>query len=165
MRLLFSDVLVTDENHENHAKHVNIAVIGNTVEYVGEARPEGEFDRVISGNYLVLPVFYNAHCHSAMTLFRGLGGDLPLKRWLDEAILPAEDRLTPELVRLFSTEAIAEMIACGTVAFSDMYFSCADTARAALDSGIKLNIARSVVSFDENADPASDPRSDGQDEP
>ena len=29
MRLLFSDVLVTDENHENHAKHVNIAVIGN----------------------------------------------------------------------------------------------------------------------------------------
>ena len=70
MRLLFSDVLVTDENHENHAKHVNIAVIGNTVEYVGEARPEGEFDRVISGNYLVMPGFYNAHCHSAMTLFR-----------------------------------------------------------------------------------------------
>ena len=90
MRLLFSDVLVTDENHENHAKHVNIAVIGNTVEYVGEARPEGEFDRVISGNYLVMPGFYNAHCHSAMTLFRGLGGDLPLKHWLDEAILPAE---------------------------------------------------------------------------
>lgn len=155
MRLLFSDVLVTDENHENHAKHVNIAVIGNTVEYVGEARPEGEFDRVISGNYLVMPGFYNAHCHSAMTLFRGLGGDLPLKHWLDEAILPAEDRLTPELVRLFSTEAIAEMIACGTVAFSDMYFLCTDTARAALDSGIKLNIARSVVSFDEDADPRS----------
>ena len=158
MRLLFSDVLVTDENNENHAKRVNIAVGGNTVEYVGEARPDGEFDRVISGNYLVMPGFYNAHCHSAMTLFRGLGGDLPLKRWLDEAILPAEDRLTPELVRLFSTEAIAEMIACGTVAFSDMYFSCADTARAALDSGIKLNIARSVVSFDENADPAADYR-------
>ena len=158
MRLLFSDVLVTDENSENHAKRVNIAVGGNTVEYVGEARPDGKFDRIISGNYLVMPGFYNAHCHSAMTLFRGLGGDLPLKRWLDEAILPAEDRLTPELVRLFSTEAIAEMIACGTVSFSDMYFSCADTARAALDSGIKLNIARSVVSFDENADPASDSR-------
>ena len=158
MRLLFSDVLVTDENHENHAKHVNIAVIGNTVEYVGEALPDGEFDRVISGNYLVIPGFYNAHCHSAMTLFRGLGGDLPLKHWLDEAILPAEDRLTPELVRLFSTEAIAEMIACGTVAFSDMYFLCTDTARAALDSGIKLNIARSVVSFDEDADPAADYR-------
>jgi len=52
MRLLFSDVLVTDENNENHAKRVNIAVGGNTVEYVGEARPDGEFDRVISGNYL-----------------------------------------------------------------------------------------------------------------
>ena len=74
MRLLFSDVLVTDENNENHAKRVNIAVGGNTVEYVGEARPDGEFDRVISGNYLVIPGFYNAHCHSAMTLFRGLGG-------------------------------------------------------------------------------------------
>lgn len=61
-------------------------------------------------------------------------------------------------MRLFSTEAIAEMIACGTVAFSDMYFLCTDTARAALDSGIKLNIARSVVSFDEDADPAADYR-------
>lgn len=106
----------------------------------------------------MMPGFYNAHCHSCRRCFCALGGDLPLKHWLDEAILPAEDWLTPELVRLFSTEAIAEMIACGTVAFSDMYFLCTDTARAALDSGIKLNIARSVVSFDEDADPAADYR-------
>ena len=154
MKLLFSDVYTADPDSPGHAKKINIATDGETITYVGEEIPEGKFDRTIKGNYLVMPGFYNAHCHSAMTLFRGLGGDLPLKRWLDEAILPAEDRLDPGLVKLSSLAAIAEMIASGTVSFSDMYFFCESTAEAVLESGIKANISRSVVSFDENESPS-----------
>ena len=35
---------------------------------------------------LVLPGLINCHCHAPMTLVRGLGGGLPLQRWLEEAI-------------------------------------------------------------------------------
>ena len=44
---------------------------------------------------LLIPAFYNAHCHAAMTLFRGYGEDLPLSRWLEERIFPAQDLLSP----------------------------------------------------------------------
>ena len=50
------------------------------------------------------------------------------------------------------------MIACGTVVFRICIFVYRHRPRGATDSGIKLNIARSVVSFDEDADPAADYR-------
>ena len=39
---------------------------------------------------IVMPGLINGHCHTAMTLFRGLADDLPLKPWLYEKIFPAE---------------------------------------------------------------------------
>ena len=48
---------------------------------------------------LIMPGLINAHGHTAMTLFRGLADDLPLKQWLFEKIFPAEAKhLTPETV-------------------------------------------------------------------
>ena len=93
-----------------------------------------------------------------MTLFRGYGDDLSLQRWLNEKILPAEDKLTGESVYYGSMVAIAEMIRNGTVSFSDMYFFLDDTARAVEESGIKANLSRAVVSFDPNIDCENDSR-------
>lgn len=70
---------------------------------------------------LVMPGLINTHTHAAMTLFRGLADDLPLKTWLEEHIFPVEARLTPELVSLGTELACAEMIRCGTTSFVDMY--------------------------------------------
>ena len=73
---------------------VNILTDGKIISYIGEFVPDVRADRVIDGKgNLVLPAFYNAHCHSSMTLFRGYGDDLPLDRRLNERIFPAEDRL------------------------------------------------------------------------
>ncbi|MBQ8510638.1 MAG: amidohydrolase [Clostridia bacterium] len=137
------------------------AVDGTKITYVGESIPEGRFDRVIDcAGKLLTPAFYNIHCHSAMTLFRGLGGDLPLQRWLNEKIYPAEDRLNPERVRIGSTLAIAEMIRGGTVSFSDMYFFCDETVKAVLDTGMKVNISRCLLSFSEDSTVKGDSRFD-----
>ncbi|MBW1720335.1 MAG: amidohydrolase family protein, partial [Deltaproteobacteria bacterium] len=70
---------------------------------------------------LILPGLMNSHTHAAMTLFRGLADDLPLKTWLEGHIFPAEARLTSELVALGTELACAEMIRCGTTSFVDMY--------------------------------------------
>ncbi len=133
---------------------------GRVIDSVSKAgEVTGTFDRVIEGGgRLLTGGFYNTHCHSAMTLFRGLGADLPLKRWLDEAILPAEEHLTAEKVYLAAKLAIAEMLRAGIVSFSDMYFFMDDVARAVAETGIKANLSRSVVTFDDGADFSSDAR-------
>ncbi|MBQ7334906.1 MAG: amidohydrolase [Clostridia bacterium] len=101
---------------------------------------------------LLIPAFYNAHCHAAMTLFRGYGEDLPLQRWLDEKILPAEEKLTYRSVRVATELAIAEMLRNGVASFSDMYMFEDAVADAVLATGIKANLSRSFVSFDPEAD-------------
>ncbi len=151
MKTLFKNACVITPDG-SYIKDGYVAVDGSRISYVGDVAPVGEFDRVINcTGKLLTPAFYNIHCHSAMTLFRGIGEDLPLQRWLEEKIYPAEDRLTPESVRVGSSLAIAEMIRGGVVSFSDMYFFCDETAKAVIESGMKANISRCLVSFDDNA--------------
>lgn len=157
MKLLFKNVNLPES--AGYAGSVNLMTDGEYITYIGKELPGEMADRVIEGNgNLLIPAFYNAHCHSAMTLFRGYGDDLPLQRWLNEKIFPAEDRLTEESVYYGSKLAIAEMIKNGVVSFSDMYFFLDETCRAVEECGIKANLSRSVVSFDPCADYSSDAR-------
>ncbi len=150
MSILFKNVRLLPE-YGFGDEGVFAAVADGCFSYIGKSRPEGTFEREIEGNKnLLMPGFYNAHCHSAMTIFRGYGEDLPLSRWLEEKIFPAEDRLSDESVYYGSMLAIAEMLKNGIVSFSDMYMFCSATAAAVLESGIKANISRSIVSFDPN---------------
>lgn len=127
--------------------------------YVGHECPEGQFDTVRDcGGRLLIPAFYNTHCHAAMTLFRGYADELPLDRWLNERIFPAEDRLTREAAYFGTQLACAEMLRSGTVSFSDMYMFEDATAQAVAECGMKANLARGIVSFDDNADFAVDSR-------
>ncbi len=154
MKILFKNVRTLDLNTDSS---VNVLVDGKHISYIGNDLPCA--DKVIECNGdLLMPAFYNAHCHSAMTLFRGYGDDLPLQKWLNEKIFPAEDRLNEERVYTGSQLAIAEMIKNGVVSFSDMYFFLDETARAVEESGIKANLSRSIVSFDKDADFSKDTR-------
>ncbi len=139
------------------SKSVNVLVSDRKIAQITEKLPSEAVDSVVNcdGN-LLIPGFYNVHCHAAMTLFRGYGEDLPLQRWLEERIFPAEDRLTSESVQAASQLAIAEMLRNGVVSFSDMYMFEDVTAKAVLESGIKANLSRCIVSFDPNADMKND---------
>ena len=162
MKLLFKNARLLPEAIPDGAEKDGlffVAVTEDTITYVGAVLPEDTFDRVIDCNEnLLMPAFYNAHCHSAMTLFRGYGEDLPLRRWLDEKILPAEERLNFRRVHYGSRLAIAEMIKNGVVSFNDMYMFQDATAEAVLEAGVKANISRCIVSFDPNTKPEEDAR-------
>jgi 5-methylthioadenosine/S-adenosylhomocysteine deaminase len=97
---------------------------------------------------LIMPGLVNAHGHTAMTLFRGLADDLPLKEWLFEKIFPAEAKhLTPESVYWGALLGCAEMIASGTTTVSDGYFLQDATARAFHEAGLRALIAQGVIDF------------------
>lgn len=120
---------------------------GADILYAGKASaaPDAPFARRIDGRRgLLLPGFYNAHCHAAMTLERGVGSDLNLMDWLHR-IFPIEDRLNGEHVFNGTRLAILEMLRRGTVAFADMYFHMDQVARAALETGIRVNLCRGCV--------------------
>ncbi len=144
MKTLFKDITLI-----NNKDKTNVLVNGKRIEKIGNDIRCDDADRIIDGRgKLLMPGLYNAHCHSAMTLFRGYGEDLPLDRWLNEKIFPAEDLLTSEAVYAGSKLAIAEMIKNGIVSFTDMYNFCDDTAKAVIETGIKANLGRAMLSFD-----------------
>ena len=50
---------------------------------------------------IIMPGLVNTHTHLPMALFRGLADDLPLSKWLNEYIFPAEaNHIHPESVKL-----------------------------------------------------------------
>lgn len=153
MSILFENVrLVSGET-------VFVAIENEKFSYIGKERPEGKFDTVKKcKGELLIPGFYNAHTHIPMTLLRGYGDDLTLRTWLDERILPIEDKMVASDIYDGSMLACAEMISQGIVGFTDMYFFEDKVADAAIASGLKANVSRSVVSFDDSIDYGKDRR-------
>ncbi len=98
--------------------------------------------------FLVMPGLINTHTHGAMTLFRGLADDLPLKTWLEQFIFPAEAQfINPDSVYWGTLLACAEMILSGTTTFADGYF-CMDAAVKAVDrSGLRALLCQGVLDF------------------
>ena len=94
-------------------------------------------ERDCNPDRLVLPGLVNCHGHTAMTLVRGLGGGLPLQRWLEEAIFPVEAKMTPEDVRAGAVWGIMEMLGGGTTCVADMYDFPAETEAALEEAGMK----------------------------
>ncbi len=140
-------------------KQVSVVIENKRIQEITDALPDMAGAEVVDGKgNLLIPAFYNAHCHAAMTLFRGYGEDLPLQRWLEERIFPAEERLTHKSVYVATKWAILEMLRGGVVSFSDMYMFEDAVADAVLESGIKANLSRSLVSFDPDIDPKTDSR-------
>ena len=118
--------------------------------WLSSEMPADDFGERIDGtNRLLMPGLYNAHTHVAMTLMRGYGEELPLQSWLFDRIFPFEDKLFAEAVYWGSLLGMAEMVSTGTVAFTDMYYFCEETAKAALECGIKANIGRGISCFDD----------------
>lgn len=83
-----------------------------------------------------------------MTLMRGLADDLPLMRWLEEHIWPAEKRhVSAEFVRDGTLAACAEMLSGGVTCFNDMYFYPEAALEAALEAGVRSAHGIIVVEF------------------
>ena len=72
---------------------------------------------------VLLPGLVNAHTHNPMTLMRGLADDLPLMRWLNEHVWPAEAAVMGAEYCADGVElAVAEMLRGGTTCCNENYF-------------------------------------------
>jgi 5-methylthioadenosine/S-adenosylhomocysteine deaminase len=99
-------------------------------------------------NHILLPGLVNLHTHAAMALLRGYADDMPLMRWLQERIWPAEGQhVSPGFVHDGTLLACWEMLRGGITCFNDMYFFPEDAARAALAVGMRAALGITVFEF------------------
>ncbi|MBE6629073.1 MAG: S-adenosylhomocysteine deaminase, partial [Ruminococcaceae bacterium] len=62
-------------------RNCNLLISDGVIQNITEQNITDTADEVVDcGGNLLMPAFYNVHCHAAMTLFRGYGEDLPLQR-------------------------------------------------------------------------------------
>jgi 5-methylthioadenosine/S-adenosylhomocysteine deaminase len=154
MELLFKNITVITQNPEEPVLYnADVGILKGKIAFtIFTKENTSSAKRIINGEGKVLmPGLYNGHTHAAMTLFRGYANDRSLEDWLFNYIFPAESKLTPDLVYTGTMLAIAEMIASGTIAFTDMYKFMDTVAKAAYDAGVLANISNAVIGFDRDS--------------
>jgi 5-methylthioadenosine/S-adenosylhomocysteine deaminase len=111
----------------------------------GQEYPPGtrvlEFPR-----HAVLPGFVNVHTHVAGCLFRGLTEDRADGFY--GLALPMERHLNAEVVYKLSRLGIAEVLLAGCTVINEIYHGAAETARAAVELGVRAHIAHKVFDTD-----------------
>ncbi|MGH3621236.1 MAG: amidohydrolase family protein, partial [Sciscionella sp.] len=96
---------------------------------------------------ILLPGLVNAHAHSPMALLRGMGGDLPLLRWLREVIWPAEAKLTAADCRAGMLLGGGEMLRGGITTSVEMYFHPEALAEAVLEAGSRAVLGGPIIAL------------------
>ncbi|MGW6200094.1 amidohydrolase [Kribbella sp. NPDC055110] len=110
----------------------------------GAGEPPAE---VVDGSgLLAVPGLVNSHTHSPMVMMRGAAEDLAIEDWFNRRIWPMEVNLTPERVRVGARLACAEMLLAGVTTFVDHYFHADQIAAAAIESGIRADLAPTFFS-------------------
>lgn len=140
LRLVVTNAMLDGEAVSLTALDGVITAIGPDAGGNSPATADSSLESLDAGGGILCPPLINGHTHAAMTLFRGHGDDLPLMRWLQEAIWPVEAKLEPEDVYWGTRLACLEMIRSGTIGFWDMYWQPASTARAVEDAGLRAVI-------------------------
>ena len=131
-----------------------LTVDGERISYAGDQKgePRGiKYEREIdaAGN-IVMPGFKNAHTHSGMTFLRSYADDLPLDRWLNEAIFPREAKLREDDIYWCTKLAVMEYLTSGMTACFDMYLKPYEIARATEECGFRCVQVSSMNNFSQS---------------
>ncbi|MBR4099290.1 MAG: amidohydrolase [Clostridium sp.] len=154
MSILFAKVkAVTMDPNRPELKESFVLVEGGEIVSISNARPEGEFDRVIDcTGKVMMPGLINTHTHVPMTLMRGYGGGHDLHSWLHDFIFPAEAKLDDRAVAAATGLGLAEMIASGVTCITDMYMRTGVIAKQVVKAGISANLSCGGVYFGDPAE-------------
>lgn len=139
--------ILTLDNSFDIIENNELWVEGEKIVYIGEEK-EGGFQREIDcqGN-LIMPTFKNAHAHSPMTFLRSYADDLPLDKWLNEAVFPMEAKLNEDDGVWLAKLAIMEYLTSGISSAFDMYFLPGAIAMASEKTGFNAVICGAVNNF------------------
>ncbi|HWO25086.1 MAG TPA: amidohydrolase [Kofleriaceae bacterium] len=145
--ILNAEVLSTAPGAASVRPRHDIAILGNRIDAIlptGQIDPGRARDVIDARDMIAMPGLINAHCHTAMVLFRGVGEDVSVERWFNDVVWPLEMNLTPEDVYWGALLGLAEMIEAGVTTVADHYFHMDEVARATEQAGTRANLCWAV---------------------
>ena len=154
-----ADVLVTMDEGRREIRGGGVYSEGNRIVAVGptDTLPETADEVIDMAGHVVLPGLVNTHHHMSQSLTRAVPGaqDAELFGWL-KALYPIWARLTPEMIRVSTQTAMAELILSGCTTSSDHLYiypnGCRldDSIEAAEGIGMRFHAARGSMSVGES---------------
>ena len=155
-----ADVLVTMDAERREIPDGGVFIRDGVIEAVGvSAELPASADQVISlAGCVALPGLINTHHHMFQSLTRAIPGaqDAELFAWL-RRLYPIWSRLSPEMIRVSTLTAMAELILSGCTTSSDHLYLYPNGARlddsidAATTLGMRFHAARGSMSVGESA--------------
>ncbi len=118
--LLLRDARVVTMNDALDVLDADVLVRDGVIAAIGRDLREPGIPAVDLGGDWLLPGFVQAHIHLTQTLFRHLGEDRPLLRWLRERIWPLEGAHDPESNAVAAELGVGELLLGGTTCLLDM---------------------------------------------
>jgi len=126
-----------------------VGVRDGRIIYADTLPPPEEARRTVDASgHILLPGLVNTHAHLGMGCLRGYADDFSLRTWLYEKVFPAEGRMDERAVVAGVRLGMAECIAHGITSVSDMYRFEPQTARLALETGLRVNLCNAVLALD-----------------
>ncbi|HEX4339992.1 MAG TPA: 8-oxoguanine deaminase [Polyangiaceae bacterium] len=158
-----AEALATFDDMGTEYRDASILIRGNVIEWVGPARdvmPEmrATATEVIDAHgHVVIPGLVNTHHHMFQSLTRAIpdAQDAELFAWL-KVLFPIWARLTPEMVHVSTTVAMAELLLSGCTTSSDHLYiypngvRLDDSIAAAQTIGMRFHAARGSLSVGES---------------
>ncbi|MDE0092210.1 MAG: amidohydrolase [Oligoflexia bacterium] len=150
--LLCEKVLIYKNNEFVCEANKALGIKDSKIAYLGDVKPQLTAKKTYTlKNHLVMPGFVNTHTHLAMSLFRGLADNLPLKVWLEDYIFPLENHfVTEDFVKAGTQLALIELIRSGITTCCDMYFYNKTIATALDQSGLRGRVGVAVPSVEKD---------------
>lgn len=139
------------ENRPKLEENIGILINDNKIERIDKNINVDENLKIIDGTgKIALPGLINTHAHIPMSIFRETLDGYNLQEWLQDKIWPMEEKLTGEDIYYASYLSFIEMIKNGCTCINDMYFLSEYSIKAALETGIRLQATRTLMSENVN---------------
>lgn len=152
MKIKFTNAVIVTGNENFDIVYGELVTNGKEIEYVGP-KYTNKCDKVIDAKGGVLMAgFVNAHCHSAMTIFKGLGEDCLFEDWWVKHMKPLENQFKDGEYYKACMLAFAEMIKNGVTTVVDLYMHPNETAKALKDAGLRGLVGVGAIRNDMPAD-------------
>lgn len=141
--------LVTMNDRREIVENGAVVVRDGRIVAIGPTEIVGRFQapKVIDARgAIVMPGMVNTHTHVSMTVFRGLGDDVPDR--LRKLIFPLEKAMVDrELVYWGGLHGMVEMVQGGVTTFADMYYFEDEVARGAKAIGLRGVLGETILDF------------------
>ncbi|MCZ0933117.1 MAG: amidohydrolase [Oligoflexia bacterium] len=150
--LLCDKILIYKNNEFVCESNKALGIQDSKIVYLGDFSSQLRAKKTYNlKNHLILPGFVNTHTHLAMSLFRGLADNKPLKVWLEDYIFPLESHLVKEdFVRVGTQLSCIELIRSGITTCCDMYFYNKIIAETLELAGVRALVGVSVPSVEKD---------------